>query len=332
MTAEPISWPSTTEREATIHLNDTLSDATTPPGAPPLYDFDAYLTTQVRNEGHFGGDAKFAIGTWPATGNYGAVLLSELRQEQRRIYGIYESYGKGKLPDAQAIERSLDRMVVGVINWAVRRQEHRETGQNGDDFFIAELDDNIQIVSQLQYLGDVAGRGLIRALWRISDDNPLWPRGEQYRSSIASQLRNFPEGLQPESLDLLPQDSREALFLAYGDKYGNSRLGQPPAARAPKIVPGQTYQLRVDGRPVAEPVVGVTSLPEIPEDSLGVYINPADRDRPWQGRGVQYLELARRVADPNDPIHSAYEKLRSTVLPASVQHPDWSQVEIELAA
>lgn len=328
ITESGILVPSTAEREATIRFNDTLSDAMRPVGAPPIYDFDADLTAQGRGNGYFE-DAKYPIGPWPATGEYGVVLAAELRQEQKRIYAVYQDHDRTHLPDAEAIAKSLGKMLVVGVNWAVRREEHRETGQNGDPFYIAELEDNVQIISQLQFLRGVASRGLVRGLWRIRDDNPIWPKGEQHRSSIADQLRNFPEGLVFEDLNSAPKDKRTELFLAYGDKYGNGRLGKPENAPVPEIIAGKDYRIRLDGKEMPEPVVGVHSLPEIPQDALGVYINPADASHT---RGIRYFEICRRVANPNDPRNSAYETLRRTVLPNSGQHPDWAQVQIELAA
>ncbi len=325
-TESGILIPSTGERESTIRFNDTFSDSQTPQGAPPIYDFDSALTAQVRGNGYFE-DAKYPIGTWTAVGEYGLVTVAELREEQQRIFGIYEKYERTHLPDAQVIERSLDQIIIAGCNWAVRRKEHHENGQNGDDFFIAELGANIQVIAQLQFLRGVASRGLVRALWRIKDDNPIWPKGEQYRSSVADQLRNFPEGLVLEDLSKLPRDERATLFLAYADKYGNGRLGKPEQAEVPEIILGKSYCLRVDDKNVN--AIGANSLTDIPEDALGIYVNPADGK---YSRGIRYLELARRVADPNDPSESAYEKLRSTVLPNSNQHPDWSKVKIELIA
>jgi hypothetical protein len=320
--------PSTLERAATIHFNDALSDVLTPPGASPIYDFDADLTAQVRNTGRFA-DAKFAIGPWTSTGDYGAVLLSELRQEQHRLLGVFEEHDLAHLSDAEAIRKSLGQMVVGVVNWAVRRQDHHERGQNGDPFYIAELDNGIQIVSQMKFLRGVASRGLVNGLWLINDENPVWPRGEQFRSSIASQLRNFPDGSVKHPLGLLPKDDRTAIALGYSDKYGNGRLEKPEGVESPEIIPGEVYCIKADGHELKERAIGVTSLTGIPEGWLGIYANPADAERT---RGVSYLEIARRVANPNDPSNSAYATIKKIVLPGSDQHPDWSQVEIELAA
>jgi len=316
--------PSTSERECTIRFNDTFSDPQTPQGAPPIYDFDSALTAQVRGNGCFE-NANYPIGTWTAVGEYGLVTVADLRKEQQRILEVYEDYGRANLPDAQVIKKSLDQIVIAGCNWAVRRKEHHEKGQNGDDFFIAELDDNIQVIAQLQFLRGVASRGLVKALWRIRDENPVWPKGEQYRSSIADQLRNFPEGLVPEELSKLPTDDRTKLFLAYADKYGNGRIGKPEQADVPEIILGKSYCLRVDGKSLD--AIGANRLTDIPEDALGIYVNPSDGE---YSHGIRYLELARRVADPNNPSSSAYEKLRSTILPNSDQHPDWSKVEIEL--
>lgn len=316
---EPRS-PRTTEREATIQLSDTYSDVIMPAGAPPIADFDSRLTSQVRNAGHWT-DMQSPIGAWPHTGNYGAVLISQLRQEQQRLLDVYEASSKLDLPDAEALAQSLGKMVVGVINWAPRTEEHHKKGQNGEDFYIAEVEGNVQLFSQLPFLEGVASRGLVQALWRVRDINSVWPRGEQFRSSIVTQLRNFPEHLEQQSLEVLPVAESDALTLAYADKYGNARI-ESPVGFEKEAIPGREHILRVDGNDIK--IHGVSRLTEIPENELGVYVNPADAH-------PHYLELVRRVSDPNNASHSAYETLRSAVMPdTSTQHPQWQQVEIEL--
>ncbi len=327
-TTEITQWPRTAEREATIQLSDTFSDTPAPDGAPPIADFDSLLTAQVRNCGYFS-DLESPIGAWPDTGNYGAVLLSELRQEQRRMYGVYEALHKTDLPDAVAIKNSLEKVVVGVINWAPRTDKHRRENQNGEHFYLTELDDNIQLFSQLRFLEGVAARGLVRALWRIPDDNPLWPKGEQFRSSIVSQIRNFPECLIPQDLSILSKRKDDYIRNVFSDKYGNIRLEVPAKAKLAEITKEVHYRLTVAGVELEEDVVGATKLTDIGENQLGLYANPADSDEPDSPR---YVELVRRVSDPNNPTNSAYATLRRVALPGSGQHPDWSQVSIEIAA
>jgi hypothetical protein len=325
---EAVRWPNTTEREATVQLSDTFSGGKTPYGAPPIADFDSLLTAQVRNSGHFA-DLQSPIGEWPDTGSYGAVLLSELRVEQRRLYDIYEKFDRTDLPDAMSLERSLGSVVVAVVNWAPRTDTHHKKEQNGEHFYLAELDDNIQILSQLRFLGGVATRGLVQALWRVPDDNPVWPTGEQFRSSVVSQIRNFPEGLVPEPLSALPKDERDHVYNAFGDKYGNVRLEVPVGVKIPEVIRGDSYNLTLDGKRLEEEVVGATRITDIGEDQIGLYANPADANKPNTPR---YLELVRRVSDPNEPSNSAYSTLRRTVLPDSDQHPDWSKIDIKIAA
>ena len=198
-------------------------------------------------------------------------------------------------------------MVVGVINWAPRTDKHREAGQNGEHFYLAELDNNIQILSQLRFLEGVASRRLVRALWRVRDDNPIWPGGEQFRSSIVSQVRNFPEGLVSEPLSVLPKSERGYAYAAFGDKYGNVRLEVPADVTIPEIERSKIYHLTIDGKELEEDVIGATRLTDIHESQLGLYANPADMNKPDVPR---YLELVRRVSDPNDPSNSAYATLR----------------------
>lgn len=325
--------PSTAEREATIQLSDTFSEGWAPEGAPPIADFDSLLTAQVRNAGRFV-DIQSPIGAWPHTGNYGAVLAAELRHEQQRLYAGYVEDGLSDLPDAQVLRRSLERDVAFVINHAPRTKKHHEAGQNGEDFYIAELGSEeqrlgLQIFSQLPFLSGVAARGLVQNLWRVRDRNATWPKGEQFRSSIVSQLRNRPNDLewQPHPELVIPEIARHGIHLAFADKYGNSRLERRGGLAIPEL-PGADIQLRVDGKPLR--AHGVTRLTEIPEDELGIYANPADRERPNR---PGYIEFVRRVSNPNDPRNSAYETLRRTAAPeGSSQHPDWSQVEIEIAA
>lgn len=313
------------EREATIRLTDTATDQMMPPGAPPIPDFDSELTDMARNSTWK--DLKSPIGQWPETGNYGAVLLAELREEQKRILGVYEQFDRSHLPDAQVLERSLSRSVIGLINWAPRNEGHHENGQNGEDFYLAELENNVLLFSQLPFLEGVATRGLVRGLYRIRDDNPVWPNGEQYRSSIVSHLRNFPEFMEEQPLDILPKPGGALLRLAYADKYGNGRIEKSAEAEIPEIEVGKKLLIVADGKEI--PAVGASRITDIPQDQIGIYANPADSKK----TGPSYLEMLRRVNDPNDPRSSAYETLRSAVMPeGSTQHPDWSQIELELAA
>lgn len=331
---ESFPLPSAREREATVQLSDTFSGDLALEGAPPIADFDSLLTAQIRNTGRFV-DVQSPIGAWPETGSYGVVLAAELRLEQQRLYSKYVAADRTHLPDAQVLKQSLDRDVVLVVNHAPRTKEHHENGQNGADFYLAELGHSehrlgLQVFAQAPFFAGVAARGLVQNLWRVrDDDNRVWPEGEQFRSSIVTQSRNFPESLewQPHPENVIPELGPRGIYLAFADKYGNSRLERPAGLALPEF-PGNNFELRVDGKPL--PVHGVTRLTEIPEDGLGIYTNPADRehtDRPG------YIELVRRVSNPNDPRNSAYETLRRTAAPeGSSQHPDWSQVEIEIAA
>lgn len=331
------NFPSTRKREATVQLSDTFSEGWAPAGAPPVADFDSLLTAQVRNTGRFT-DIQSPIGAWPSTGNYGAVLLAQLRQEQQRLYSVYEKLERTDLPDAQALRASLDGEVIANINWMPRNKKHHELGQNGDDFYLAEIGSkkedgefellNLQITAPLAFFSGVASRGLISNLWRVRDDNPIWPKGEQFRSSVVTQLRNFREGLDWVPTSSVPGIGKQAIELAWGDKYGNGRLEKPASIVLPEL-PGQDLCLKIDGTKELR-VNGVSRLTEIPEDELGAYINPADPQTPCL---PHYIELARRVSNPNDPRNSAYETLRRAAAPeGSNQHPDWSQVEIEIAA
>lgn len=325
--------PSTAEREATVQLSDTYSQGLRAAGEPPIDDFDSVLTSQVRNAGRFV-DIQSPIGAWPHTGDYGAVLAAELRLEQQRLYGNYVDKDRTDLPDARVLEQSLKRDIALVINHAPRTKKHHETNQNGADFYITQIgtdehDLGLQIFSQAAFLSGVAARGLVRNIWRVRDLNSVWPEGEQFRSSIVTQLRNFPEDLewQPRPELVIPELSHRGIQLAFADKYGNGRLQRPAGLAIPDL-PGTDIQLRVDGKPLR--AHGVTRLTEIPENELGIYANPADRDHPDR---PGYIELVRRVSNPNDPSRSAYETLRRTAVPeGSSQHPDWSQVEIEIAA
>jgi hypothetical protein len=188
---------------------------------------------------------------------------------------------------------------------------------------LAQLGGNIQLFSQLPFLEGVASRGLVQALWRVRDDNSVWPKGEQFRSSIVSQLRNFPENLEQQSLDILPTPADDALTLAYADKYGNVRIESPTGIDKEEVA-GTGHVLRVEGTEI--PVVGVNRLTEIPENELGIYVNPADEQH-------HYLELVRRVSNPNDPSRSAYETLRAAAMFGdSGEHPDWEKIKIEFVA
>src|SRR5690606_33107921 len=138
-------------------------------------------------------------------------------------------------------------------------------------------------------------------------------------------LRNFPDSLEsePRTLEALSTEpAKPFITLAFADKYGNCRLENPQGVKADDLI-GRQLSLIIGDEKLT--VYGVSRLTEIPENELGVYINPADHE---SAGSPAYFELARRVSNPNDAHRSAYETLRRAVTSGNPdqQHIEWQHI------
>lgn len=302
-------------REATIQFSDVFGSLPIGGVSDGIVDFDAALTAQVRNTGRFV-DAQYPIGAWPAVGDYGAVLLDQLRGEQtdRALKAVNSD--DPDHPDYQVLASSLDTRLVAVVNSAPRTEEHRATGQNGDEFHVGVTASGLEVYAQLPYFRGLNARGLLTSLHRIPNDGGVWPEGEQFRSSVVTQARTQSDVLKPISTDAIPNIDLSGR-LAYVDKFGNVRLEVADIDDATdKLSSHGALSLKISGRAASLAVQAVSCLTDIEEGELGIYHNPTERQESGNRRnGIRpgYLELIRRVSDPNRGTNHAYNSLAGLI-------------------
>lgn len=317
-------------REATIQFSDVFGDLPVSARKPGIPDFDAVLTAQVRNTGRFS-DAYFPIGDWPALGDYAAVLIEQLRADQ---LSSHQNINAKTHPDEAALAASLGAAVVAIVNCAPRRADHHQEGENGDAFFVGLTAGGAEVFAQLPYLRGLHARGQLRELYMIPNDSGVWAPGEQFRSSCVTQARRSPEILEPVGLDescpipALELDGR----VAYADKFGNIRLEVKNIQALQDVLsPDNKVVLDIDGMAQLTDVLAVKQLTDIPEGKLGIYRNPADNHG---DEGVAYLELVRRVSNPNNSASHAYASLVQQIAddPTSFNPAEWENINITIEA
>ncbi len=323
----------TRPREATVQFSDVFGAI---PGmehhdASSLYDFDAELTAQVRNAGKFH-DAQFSIGYWPELGDYGAVLLEELRRYQKQELLRKRSGGSAgpEHPDVLVLHTSVERAVVAVVNCAPRTNVHQELNLNGEEFHVAITSSGLEVYAQLPYFRGLQARGWIEEFYRIPNDAGAWPEGEQFRSSCVTQVRSNTGVLVQEDTAVIPSLDLP-IRVAYVDKFGNVRLECADMGKLQELLmPGRAVNLEVEGGRHSITAHVVKRLTDIPEGEVGLYRNPAD-DPVASGPG--YLEFVRRVSNPNGHAAHAYATLiAATGVDAAVFTPDvWRQCALAIS-
>ncbi len=324
----------TRPREATIQFSDVFGAI---PGmehfdASSLYDFDAELTAQVRNAGKFH-DAQFSIGYWPELGDYGAVLLEELRRYQQHEIQRKDAAASGvpEHPDTKVLRRSVDNAVVAVVNCAPRTHIHQEQNLNGDEFHVALTESGLEVYAQLPYFRGLQARGWIKEFYRIPNDSGAWPEGEQFRSSCVTQVRSNTRVLVEEATSVIPSLDLP-IRVAYVDKFGNVRLECAELGMLQEhLVPGNTVRLEMESGKRGIVAHVVNRLTDIPEGEVGLYRNPAD-DPATTGPG--YLEFVRRVSNPNGHTAHAYATLiAATGIESGIFTPAvWRECALSISA
>lgn len=336
-------------REATIQLNDVYGPIPVDGlSIPPPDDFDAKITSQVRNTGHFS-DGEYAISDGGTVlGSYGLVLIDDLRHQQHEQAGeILDRLGATDISQVNAEQRaslhpddavrlgSLETSVVAVVNEAARTAEHHTERKNGRDFYAAVTTNGLEAyVTPVDVLAGLDARGRIAALYRIPD-GVVWPDGEQFRSSIASDARRQAGVLEP-----VPRDENwpipplpDGVRVAFADKFGNVRLETSDIAKHGEVLSeSELVDLTLeDGRVALSGLHVVTRLTEVPEGEVGIYINPADKDA---DSGPAYFELVRRVSKPNgDTEPRAYHVLSEHVgglLGKEIKLSDWNDITFDI--
>lgn len=327
------------QRGATIVFSDVLGNLPLGQQDLALDDFDARLTDDARNKGRFT-DREFAIGAWPEIGEYGAVLIEQLREEQlerAKAEGIdtdnlKEARDDARLhPDLRTLAASLNDTVAVVVNHAPRTANHQVNGENGDEFFAGITGTGVQIFAQLPYFRGLRARGALRQLFRIPNQSGLWLPKEQYRSSSVTQARVHPELLCPSNVTVVPPIELDGR-VAYADTFGNVRLEVKDIKPIRDLLADVTEARLKIADKAGELVLAVgRSLHENRQNQPTIYFNPADKA---VASGPAYLEIANRVDDPVRARNHAYALLsRLAANGAGVLDPrDWNKLNVKLDA
>src|SRR3989344_5774176 len=184
---------------AIVHFNDVFSDQSV--------DFDAELTAIIRNLGNLS-DKTYPIGNNLYQAEYGLNLLSDLLTEQKRIIQLVKKQ-KGK----QVSKQFTEGTIISIANCAPRSKEATANGKNGNDFHLAITDDLLEIYCvPISTLKTLETRNKILALYKIPNEKIPTTDGqkEQFRSSIITTTRYFPNILEP----IFQYKNREELLKA----------------------------------------------------------------------------------------------------------------------
>lgn len=301
---------------AIIHFNDVYIEREV--------DFDAKLTTVFRNLGCLG-DHFIPIGANLKLSEYGAVLVSELIDEQLRILSTIEQY-----QPVPHLRRLRNEAVLCIINNAPRSKADTAAGKNGKDFYLAITTSGLEIYSvPVTRLRALETRNKILALYRIPNEHHKIFDGkrEQFRSSIITTTRYIPDILETvyeyassEAVlkakqagshpQLIPHQEFLA-ELAYVDKFGNVRLSikntQEFLARFGGKQIGDTIHLAV-GDSTSIEVLYANSMSMVPSGGIGLYQNVADHID--ETNPASYWELIVKVDDPNKKTRMGVDVLK----------------------
>lgn len=297
------------ESRTIIHFNDVFFEHEV--------DFDAELTVMFRNLATFS-SLRFPIGKNPKNADYGVVLLDDLLDEEHRI--IEKIRDSGTTCAIKVLEDREKKQVLCIINTAPRNSETTGNGRNGEDFHLAITVNGLEIYAvPLARLQGLETRNRILALYRIENETLISTDGyrEQFRSSIISTSRYFPETLVPifqyDSVEELIAAKRNGTHpdlikvqeksseLAFIDKFGNVRISVTDCKEFMKPISsvefGDKISLQIGDSEKLQ-VHYVTSLKDIPDGQIGLYQNVADKTYEYSEAG--YFEIVKKSADPNN--------------------------------
>lgn len=302
---ELLSRPSRT----IVHFNDVFFEH--------QVDFDAELTVMFRNLAKFS-SLKFPIGKNPKDADYGVVLLDDLLDEEHRI--IEKIRDSGTASAIKIFEGREKKQVLCIVNTAPRNNETTENGRNGEDFHLAITANGLEIYAvPLARLQGLETRNRILALYRIPNENFISTDGirEQFRSSIVSTSRYFPDTLVPvfqydtveELMEAKESGSHPQVIdvqessaeLAFIDKFGNVRISVKDCKAFTKSISNVAYGEKISlqiGDSKELKVNYVTCLKDIPTGEIGLYQNVADKTYEYSDAG--YFEIVKKSADPNN--------------------------------
>ncbi len=317
------------DRRAIIHFSDVFDDTGE--------DFDAQLTAIIRNLGNLS-DKTYGIGSNVKRADYGVNLVSDLIEEEKRLIAEIQKR-KGK-PVHQDL---IDKAVLAIANCAPRNGKTTANGKNGNDFHLAITNSEVEIYAvPLVSLKTLETRNQILSLFKIPTKNIPYIEAllEQFRSSVITLIRNYPELLEPvfeydseeevndaknlnEHPEVIPGPKNNAEF-AYNDHFGNVRIfvKDNEKFRDPFINRrfGDTVFISVGNSKKVEAIYA-RALSDIPAGKLGIYQNPADTEKFGSG----YWEIAKKSDDPNNEISPAVKILEKL-------NPNFQNEEIKVTA
>lgn len=310
---------------AIIHFNDVFAER--------AVDIDAELTTRIRNLGSLS-DLTFPIGKQPTIADYSINLLNDLIEERARIIQlIQERNGK------DLSQQFHNKTILSIINKADRNETTTAHGKNGEDFHLAITNNGLEIYAvPLKTLKTLETRNKILALYRIPNEKFVVSNGqkEQFRSSMIATTRYFPEILEPifqynneaELLEakqkkthptVIPVQDTLAQF-AFADKFGNVRIFVKDNTLFTQNIQqrkyGETISLHIGNKSLE--LLYVTSLKEIPINTLAIYQNIADK-----AENTGYWEIVKKSADCNNDAENAFALLKKF-------HPSFEQEELTI--
>lgn len=110
---------------------------------------------------------------------------------------------------------------LGITGIVINKAPRTKLCENGQPFYLAELKNNIRIVTTP--LGALSAiRDHVSHLFRIDEDNEVWPRGSQFRSSYVAALLSpyHTFHLLEEDVAIIPKQV-ETWHVSYIDRFGN---------------------------------------------------------------------------------------------------------------
>jgi len=283
----------TQDAYAIIHFSDVFS--------PPIRDFDAELTTIIRNFGVLS-DQTYYVGGSARLAGYGALLLHDLVEERKKIS-----------KEVDLADPYMATTLFGVLNVSPREGYDIETAPNGRDFHVAVTSAGVCFFSvPLETLSALETRNEILALYRIPNEHLPFTDGsrEQFRSSIVAlsrfqsevfetvyEYKNVDEVIQAKKKGNHPGIIREQereIEYAFADRFGNIRLSilENDAFRKKlQDSKGKQVRITIDQSGYVDALY-VDSLSDIPLGALGLYENVADPEKEYRRAG--YWELVKR--------------------------------------
>lgn len=211
-----------------------------------------------------------------------AHIATDIRSRMQGVRREFDTFGAEGITDhllhtvVTLHEEDNPHSSTGVfINHAPRT----DIGKNGDQFYVAEVGDNIRVVATpLTVLAAI--REKITGLWHLpNEENGLYASQEQFRSSYTPRLLapNHRLSLNEDDPNIIPEYP-EGCRVSYIDRFGNLVLFEHnPNGHVESVRDyiasrtGETVDLKI-GKVCREIAIG-TSLKDASSDNIVIYKN-----------------------------------------------------------